>query len=277
VTDPGDPSRSGSPRDLIVTIFGVFARSGDGSLSVASLIRLLADLGVPAGAVRSSVARLKKREVLEAVAGQGGARYRPGPLGRAAIAQGDDRIYQPIRAEVEDGWVLAVFSVPEDQRDRRHQLRTALARLGFGTVVAGVWAAPAHLAATLRRELDRLELGRFVEVMVTRAPDQDDARRQVASWWDVPRLQFLYEDFISDVTSLLARGGASASDDREAFRDYLRVLTRWRRLPFIDPGLPLEALPRDWPGEAAWHLFLEARGALEPGAVRHARSVLGEG
>ncbi|MCU1525833.1 MAG: PaaX family transcriptional regulator [Microbacteriaceae bacterium] len=267
--DAKDESRESTPRDLIVTIFGVYARDDDRSLSVAALVRLLADVGVEEGAVRSSIARLKKRNVLEPVQDGRGARYRPTSHGRAAIEQGDARIYRPRRAHLEDGWVLAVFSVPEEQRDRRHQLRTTLVRLGFGTVTAGVWAAPAHLEPLLRAELQRTDLAGFVEVFATRASDIDEARRQVASWWDVPRLRTLYEDFITEVTPVERSAPVSSADDTQAFRDYLTVLTRWRRLPFVDPGLPLEALPPQWPGEAAWRLFTEVRRDLEPAAERH--------
>ena len=41
----------------------------------------------------------------------------------------------------------------------------------------------------------------------------------------------------------------------QAFADYVRVLTAWRRLPFLDPGLPPELLPADWHGTRAAELF----------------------
>jgi phenylacetic acid degradation operon negative regulatory protein len=36
--------------------------------------------------------------------------------------------------------------VPESKRAQRHRLRSELSRLDFGTVAAGVWAAPRHMA-----------------------------------------------------------------------------------------------------------------------------------
>ena len=55
----------GQPRALIVTIYGLYARETGGWLSVAALIRLMAELGVDEAAVRSSISRLKQRGILE--------------------------------------------------------------------------------------------------------------------------------------------------------------------------------------------------------------------
>jgi phenylacetic acid degradation operon negative regulatory protein len=52
------------------------------------------------------------------------------------------------------------------------------------------------------------------------------------------------------------------------------MLTTWRRLPYLDPGLPLELLPGGWSGEAATALFAELNGALREPARRHAMAVL---
>ena len=55
-----------APRQLILSLYGLYAREEGNWLSVASLIALMADLGVDSAAVRSSVSRLKQRGVLEA-------------------------------------------------------------------------------------------------------------------------------------------------------------------------------------------------------------------
>ena len=45
-------------------------------------------------------------------------------------------------------------------------------------------------------------------------------------------------------------------DSVPAFADYVQTLTGWRRLPYLDPGLPPELLPANWPaGEAAEVFF----------------------
>ncbi|MGA8246618.1 MAG: PaaX family transcriptional regulator, partial [Nocardioides sp.] len=131
-----------SPRHLILTLFGLYARDAPNWLSVRSLIALMTDLDVDAAATRSSVSRLKKRGVLVSSRQGGQAGYTLSEPALAVLAEGDARIWSRPRASVADGWLVVVFSVPELEREKRHELRSLLTRLGFGTAAPGVWVAP---------------------------------------------------------------------------------------------------------------------------------------
>ena len=48
------------------------------------------------------------------------------------------------------------------------------------------------------------------------------------------------------------------------------MLTAWRRLRYLDPGLPPEVLPARWDGVTAAALFGELSDTLRPPAHRHA-------
>jgi phenylacetic acid degradation operon negative regulatory protein len=52
------------------------------------------------------------------------------------------------------------------------------------------------------------------------------------------------------------------------------MLTAWRRLRYLDPGLPLELLPAGWKGVAAAELFERLDTALAAPAEAHARMVI---
>jgi len=54
----------------------------------------------------------------------------------------------------------------------------------------------------------------------------------------------------------------TAGEPSAAFADYVEMVTRWRRLPYADPGLPLELLPADWQGLHAQDLFTRLREKL---------------
>lgn len=261
------------PRALIVTIYGLYARDAGGWLSVASLIRLMAELGVEEPAVRSSISRLKRRSVLEPRRGDGAAGYALSGLGRDILDEGDRRIFERPRARLADGWVLAVFSVPERERRRRHELRSRLTWLGFGTVSAGVWIAPGQLAAETAEVLDRTGLSGYVSLFRADYLAFGEIARQVGQWWDLDRLQHLYQAFLDLAGPVLARGPGSA--DSYAFADYVRALTAWRRLPFLDPGLPAEVLPADWNGLRADQAFAALRERLAQPARAHVLAVTG--
>jgi phenylacetic acid degradation operon negative regulatory protein len=285
---PGGEAWSARPRALIVTIYGLYAREAGGWLSVASLIRLMAELGSDEPAVRSSISRLKQRGVLESRREDGIAGYALSRRGQAILAEGDQRIFDRPRARLSDGWLLAVFSVPERERSRRHALRSRLAWLGFGTVSAGVWIAPGNLASETAGVLERHHLAGYVDLFRADYLAFGDAAEQVARWWDLDRLQGLYQAFLDDAEPVLARwdGAGSARRDwarpgpggeggGEAFADYVRALTAWRRLPFLDPGLPAELLPSGWNGLQAAATFGALRERLAGPARAHALAVIG--
>ncbi|MGR7003499.1 hypothetical protein ACU686_45200 [Yinghuangia aomiensis] len=90
-------------------------------------------------------------------------------------------------ARLEDGWVIAVFSVPESERAHRHQLRSRLTWLGFGKVSPGVWVAPGRLLDGARATLKRVGLSDYVHLFAGDYAAFADLPAAVSGWWDFPR------------------------------------------------------------------------------------------
>ncbi|MER7517982.1 PaaX family transcriptional regulator C-terminal domain-containing protein [Streptomyces sp. NPDC126499] len=258
-----------TPRSLIVSLYGAYGRSPDGApLPVAELIRLLGVLGVDAPSVRSSVSRLKRRGLLlPRRTADGAAGYALSDEARMLLEDGDRRIYARTEPALSDGWVLAVFSVPEAERHKRHLLRSRLARLGFGTAAPGVWIAPARLHDETRHTLERLDLAAYVDLFRGDHLGFAPTAEAVARWWDLPSIAKLHEEFLDAHEPVLRTWPAGPGTPEDAYRAYLLALDSWRRLPYADPVLPLELLPENWPGTrsaevfAALHELLYARGA----------------
>jgi phenylacetic acid degradation operon negative regulatory protein len=263
------------PRRLIITLYGCYARDERNWLSVASLVRLMNDLGVEGQAVRSSVARLKRRDLLRSRPRSGAAGYALSPASLDVLREGDVRIFGRRRATLADGWALVVFSVPETERGKRHELRTRLAHLGFGNVAPGVWLAPGTLAGEAKEALARRQLDAYVDIFQADHLGYADLTDRVRQWWDLDGLAVKYAQFISHHRPLagrIARHGEPT--DQQAFRDYISLLIAWQRLPYLDPGLPLELLPARWSGVTASDLFAEMNGQLREAATRYALSVI---
>lgn len=245
-----------APRSLIVTFYGAYGRFAPGPVPVAELIRLLAAVGVDAPSVRSSVSRLKRRGLLEpARTAAGSAGYALSPDARQLLDDGDRRVYATAPPE-DGGWVLAVFSVPESERQKRHVLRSRLAGLGFGTAAPGVWIAPARLYEETRHTLERLRLDGYVELFRGEHLGYAATGDAVARWWDLTSIAKEHEAFLGRHEPVLRTWEErTETPPEEAYRDYLLALDSWRHLPYTDPGLPAALLPDGWPGARSAAVF----------------------
>jgi phenylacetic acid degradation operon negative regulatory protein len=280
VAETNDPvaeatARSARLRHLIITVYGLYARHEGGWLSVATLIRLLADLGIEEPAARSAISRLKRRGIVQSRRNGGSAGYQLSAEALAILREGDARIFRRRRATPADGWVLAVFSVPESERHRRHVLRSELSRLGFGMVAPGVWIVPAHPQDTTAGTLRRLGLDGYADLFRAEHLAFGDPAAKIRRWWDLDELERQYEAFIRAYEPALHELTlrADTASGPEAFAGYVRLLTDWRRLPYLDPGLPAELLPGGWVGIRAADLFFALRERLEEPARAYVSAV----
>ena len=128
--------------------------------------------------------------------------------------------------------------------------------------------------------LERHGLSGYVDLFRADYLAFGDVTEQVARWWDLRRLQRP----LPGVPGRRRPGAGPLGPGRparpvmppgEAFADYVRALTAWRRLPFLDPGLPAELLPGDWNGLRAAEAFAALRSRLAEPARAHARAVIG--
>ena len=265
MTSAGTPPAPQSPRALIFTVLGLYLRELGGWISVSRLIELMGHVGIEAQAVRSAISRLKKRGVLISERRDGTAGYALSEYAESVLAEGDRRIFTREEPQEAD-WVLAVFSVPESERDKRHALRSRLSWLGFATISSGTWIAPAHVAEDARLVLARDGLDRFVELFHADHLGFGNVETLVQKWWNLPGIDARYREFIAEHEPLLTvwRSRRRPSEFAEqAFADYVRVLTTWRQLPYLDPGLPPTLLPADWSRSQAASLFDALQAVLE--------------
>ncbi|KNB53312.1 PaaX family transcriptional regulator C-terminal domain-containing protein [Streptomyces caatingaensis] len=273
-----------TPRSLIVSFYGAYGRGvagrPAGPVPIAALIRLLGAAGVDAPSVRSAVSRLKRRGLLTASRTAGGAAgYGLSAAAQQLLSDGDRRVYaRPVPSRPgHHAWLLAVFSVPEHERHKRHLLRSRLARLGFGTAAPGVWIAPAHVHDETRHTLERLGLAGYVELFRGRHLGFEPTAEAVARWWDLDHLARRHRAFLDAHEPVLRRWARRRPlPAEEAYRDYLLALDAWRRLPYADPGLPVALLPEDWPGVRAGRVFRGLHGRLRDAGEAFVATVLEE-
>ena len=265
---------SQQPRWLILDFFAAFVRRFDDMMAISHLIQLMSQLEIDEQSVRSSVSRLKRKGWLlpERVEGQVG--YRVSPSALRDLSEGDFRVYHLVPANLDDGWCLVTFSIPEELRTKRHELRSKLTWSGFGNLAPGVWLAPQRSAGYATRVVEQLELGPFAAVFEGQYVGLETLYEFVHKAWDFPRLSTRYESFLLENSPLVSKW-RSGGDPQDAFVDYLRMLNSWRSIPFLDPGLPEDLMTPDWKGTEATQLFHDLSNRLLTPAIQHVESVTG--
>lgn len=264
-----------APRDAIITLYGAFVRQAGNWIAIADLVVLVGELGVDEQSARSAIARLKRTGLLVSEKHAGHAGYSAGRSLLEVLAEGDVRIFQSqLAADLDDGWVLVVFSVPESERDRRHLLRARLGALGCGPLTPGVWMAPRRVAGDVRRVLERLDLAKYSSLFTGDYEGFADLRSLAARTWNLAALSRNYTTFATRQRRLLDRERAGGGPPA-AFIDYTMVLEQWRQLAYEDPGLADEVTPYAAPRRAAREVFSEAVERLSGAAHAHVEATMG--
>jgi phenylacetic acid degradation operon negative regulatory protein len=232
-----------------------------------ALIGSLRLLGFTPSAARQAVVRSTREGWLEGERIGRRSKMRLTASSTELLADGARRIYGFGRPVAWDGrWMLVVLRVPEQRRELRHRLTTRLAWAGFGSLGGGLWITPhagrdAQIQAEEPAQLlsFNAELGAF-----------GDTTKVIEEAWDLPGLRQHYEQFLADFGQ-----DPGSGDDGAVFAAQTALVHAWRRFPFIDPDLPDDLLPADWPRPRAYELFRTRHERWAPAAQSHFDALAG--
>jgi phenylacetic acid degradation operon negative regulatory protein len=264
----------GAPQHLLMTLYADYWLATNGRVSSAALVRLLAEFGITEASGRAALSRLSRRGMI--TVHRSGRRTFYGVDGTAATTLADavrTVMAFGVAPQPWDGtWTTVAFSIPEEQREVRHQLRTRLRRLGFAPIFDGFWISPAASADETVRELTELGVTSAV-VLRTSGPV---GGKSLTEAWDLDEVRGLYGEFVETVSPLVERVRAGAVTAAEALVTRTEVMDQWRTFRWRDPDLPPELLPGDWPRDAARALFVEVYDGLGPLAEHRVRQIVRE-
>ena len=267
-------ARPGSTTSLLLTIIGAQLREQGRWMSSSAFVALMEAIDVPAARTRTALTRLKSKGVLAAETRDGVAGCGLPDTAIPALERADARIRQPRLMADDERWFVLSFSVPEEDRAVRHQLKRRLKWIGCGSVAGALWIGPAHLVDEAEEIVQDLGLvGRVTVFMVDELRGATEPRVAVGRWWDLDTIRGLHDEFLS---AHEASPDAFRADPtpRNAFRIWTHALDAWRPITGIDPGLPASVMPEDWSGTRSIPLFLELRELLEDPAEEYVGSIV---
>lgn len=265
-------ARPGSTTSVLRTFIGLYLRRLDGWIAIADLVELMEGIGVPAARTRTGVVRLKKKGLLLHDRGRM-IGYRLNPESWPMLERGDRRIFEVQGMHDGDQWCLISFSIPESQRDLRHQLRKRLQWIGCGVAAPALWVCPAYLTGEVQQIIDDLDVGQHAMLFRAEALEAPEVLRElVTTWWDFDALRQEHETFALAADAIEALPLAT---DADAFVGYMRLIDSWRVLPYVDPALAPSLVPDDWPGRRSIERFADLSRRLAEPAWAHVRAVTG--
>jgi phenylacetic acid degradation operon negative regulatory protein len=273
-TSPG-PVAQRPPR-LLLTLLGDYWWQRTEPLPSAAIVALLAEFGVSDSAARAALSRLTRNGLLITL--RSGRRTFVQLSQRAAdiLDDGARRIFSfgDPPSPWDGMWSLVAFSIPEQFRATRDELRKELRWLGFAPLYDGLWAAPRNRVEDVMARLKDLGITTATAFRATAVPGTNGEPGIPSRAWDLEGLRDRYERFIAFAGQLRDATAAGDVPPMDALVARTRVMDEWRAFPGLDPELPAELLPDAWPRSAARELFITCYDMLGPLAARRVRQVI---
>jgi phenylacetic acid degradation operon negative regulatory protein len=253
---------------LIFNLFGDYVYPRRVAVPTAGLLKVLALLGVSERAARSTLSRMKGKGWLRAHRKGRRSLYSLTPRARALLEEGSRRLFGPPPQRWDGRWHLVIYSLPQEMRSVRHQLRTRLSWLGYGMLQPGSMVSANPRRQEVENLIAELNVGPYVHAFSQAHLDNSDPQHVVGRCWDLPALneryarfierhQPLYESFLQQQREL----GSIPQD--EAFKFRFWVTYEFSSFPRQDPNLPPELLPPGWLGRRAAQLLADYRALLK--------------
>ncbi|HEX5534506.1 MAG TPA: PaaX family transcriptional regulator C-terminal domain-containing protein [Actinomycetales bacterium] len=254
---------TGSARSLLLTLLGEFALPRRQPVWTATVVDALGALGVEEKAARQALARTSTEGLLVPERLGRRTRWSLTDAGTHLLEEGTDRIYGFLRHRQDwDGqWLVLAVTVPETHRQLRHRLRTRLTWAGLGSPAPGLWVVPdAKRVDDVAEIVSDLGIEESAFSWVGPYAGIGDEDAVISAAWSLDSVSAAYGEFIT------AFGRRSARRQEQAFVAQVELVQSWRRFPFLDPALPAQLLPTDWPGIHASEVFHRQHGRWHDGA-----------
>jgi phenylacetic acid degradation operon negative regulatory protein len=255
-------------RSALFDLYGDHLRTRGARAPVASLVRLLAPLGIAGPAVRTAVSRMVRQGWLAPVRLDGGPGYALTPRASRRLDEAAERIYARGDLQWDGRWHVLIVERVSD-RARRERVRAALHYLGYAPLADLTWISPRASV-----ELDALLAAEGLRAERFHASYAGDPHGLLERAWDLDRLARAYRRWLVTAGELTAGVGPDATDE-VVFARRSTLVHEWRKFLFSDPGLPAPLLPAQWPGHEAADLFHAESARLWPAASRFVDSCLG--
>lgn len=255
-------------QSMIFTVYGDYIRHYGNKIWIGSLIRLLKEFGHNEQSVRVAVSRMMKQGWLESEKQGNKSYYFLTNRGKVRMEEAANRIFKLMPNEWDGKWRMLMYTIPEEKRQIRDELRKELLWSGFGSFSSGCWISPNNLEKEVKLLIDKYEIHEYVDFFVSDYKGPKENQALVDKSWPLVDIEAKYKEFITAYSHQYIVHQSMINDNKmssaDCFVERTRLVHEYRKFLFIDPGLPKELLPEIWNGNHAALLFEQYYKLLAP-------------
>jgi phenylacetic acid degradation operon negative regulatory protein len=257
---------------LVYSSLSAFADLNAGELPGTWFVAALGPLGHSPEAIRQTLFRLTRKQVLIARQKGRSKYYRCSASTRAEIDVGLDKIFLDHRGHWDGNWTLVHYAFADAERVQRDQLRGVLKVMGFAALGIGLFIHPGDQTELLEQSIQDLDIDSCVQIFRSNRLHAGDDPAFIRSLWDLQDLSVRYLSFTKQFGMLTRSKDKMTGDMYFALR--FMVVIEFLRVAWDDPCLPPALLPGDWQGDRARLLARKLYRQCLPQARDHAASFL---
>lgn len=269
--------RQFNTRSMIFTLYGDYIRHYGNVIWIGSLIRLLEEFGHNEQAVRAAISRMNKQGWVQAEKIGNKSYYSLTERGKARMEEASKRIYKTTSPDWDGQWRILVYTIPEEKRHLRDELRKELVWSGFGLLSNSCWITPNPLEQQIYMLIEKYDIANYVSFFKASYEGMQTHQELVTKCWDLDDVNDRYAKFIETYSqkyvidkNKLDKGEMS---DGSCFVACATLVHQYRKFLFIDPNLPQALLPKKWLGDSASSLFTDYYQLLIQPATRFFESI----
>lgn len=264
-------------RRALVTLMAEYWLDEGAMAPSGAIVDLMAALEVSASGTRTLLSRLTREGRLTTIKEGRRTFYALSPKARQRLTEGFEviRSFGTDHGPSNPEWTTLLFSVPEEQRAVRQQLRKGLSWMWFAPLYDGAWVSPrpsGPQALALCQKLG-VESASLLRGSITAAGNRFG---NPVDAWDLELARELYLSFAAILSEPLERLRSSRLSPVESMRARTEAINVFRGFPRFDPDLPLGLLTPDWPRRSARNAFAELYEGTTAAALEYVRTVVAE-
>ncbi|MBU8908219.1 PaaX family transcriptional regulator [Desertibacillus haloalkaliphilus] len=265
------------PRSLMYTLYGEYIQYYGGEIWVGSLIQLMSKFGISESSVRGAIFRMVQKDLLQVRKIGNKSYYTVTEIGNRRVEDGVKRVYS-IKNHYWDGyWRILTYSIPEEKRELRNQIRTELNWTGLGMIANSTWISPNPVENQVLEMIQTYGLQEYTTLFTSCSILTHDNEDIISKGWDLDSIAREYDSFIDKYRpifeELREKGLNNELTDEECFVKRTELVHEYRKFLFKDPSFPSQLLPDNWSGTKASELFYNIHQLLSEPSVRFFESL----